>query len=165
MMAAGLLMTPVVASGQQSSVLSMSVTADVANGLSVFVENHLSFGTVLTGSGVRSVALTDPAAGMFRINGRNNRDIDVTLSPPATLTNGVHTIPYTWQAAYNNTTQNAATATTVAATAFQAQLKHHISGNISQAYVWAYGSIDLGTSPSPLSGGLYQGTFVISVAY
>lgn len=160
-----LVLAPRHAMAQKATAFSLPITVDVANGLSVFTERSLDFGTVLAGSGTATVPLTSASNGLFRINGRNNRTVNVTLSPPASLVNGANSIPYTWQAASNDNANDVGTATVRATTGFQVQLKDHISGSTSNGWVWIYGSINLGTMPSTLPGGLYQGTFVITVAY
>lgn len=151
---------------QNSGFGPVDVIVDVVNGLSVFRERDLNFGTVLAGTGVHPVAVTSANAGLFRIYGRRNRTVDVTLTPPSVLDNGTHTIPYTWQAAYNQSANDPAAATTVSSPTFPLRLLHFVApAPAGQAWVWIYGSIDVGTMPNTLSGGTYTGIFTLSAAY
>jgi hypothetical protein len=50
-------------------------------------------------------------------------------------------------------------------TTFQVHQQGAVAGPNNNSWVWVYGSVNLGASPSTLSGGSYTGVFTISVAY
>lgn len=158
-----LLLCPLTVTGQSTSARAATVVVDIASeGISIFTENALNFGSVLAGSGVRTVAVTNPAAGKFRVQGRRNTNLNVTLSPPAVLTNGAASIPYTWQAAKNEDTDNPANVIVVAANHIL-RLRYRVSAQVGNAWLYIYGSINV--SNAALPPGVYTGTFTVTAAY
>ncbi len=120
----------------------------------------LNFATVVSGGGVYTVSLGGASEGKVSISGTNRR-VYVTLTPPANLTNGGNSIPYTWAAAYNNTADNPATATTFASTTANFILNVRV-GTSYYAYIYLYGSLNL-SSVKP--AGTYSGNFAVRASY
>lgn len=158
-----LLLCPFTVTAQSASTRAATVVVDIASeGISVFVENSLDFGSIMAGSGVRTIGVTSPAAGKFRVQGRRNTNLNVTLSPPAVLTNGAATIPYTWQAAKNEDTDNPASVIVVAANHIL-RLRYRVSAQVGNGWLYIYGSINV--SNAALPPGVYTGTFTVTAAY
>jgi hypothetical protein len=150
----------------QSADASLTVSVQVVDGLSVFRERALNFGDAVAGSGVRTVMATDANAGLFRIHGRRNRWVDVVLSPPTQLVNGSHQVPYAWQAAKNEAVNDPAGAVAVPALTDRVRLRDFSApGSDGMAWIWVFGSVDLGGVAAALPAGTYTGVFTISVAY
>jgi hypothetical protein len=151
---------------QPSGAVSMNVVVDVLNGLSVFRERSLSFGEAVAGSGWRTLPATSADAGLFRIQGRRNRWVDMVLTPPTELVNGAAAVPYAWQASKNDAANDPAAAVPVAGLADAIRLRDFTApGSDGLAWIWVHGSVDLGAPGTPLPGGTYTGIFTISVAY
>lgn len=152
------------ASAAHGQSVAVTVQADVENGLSVFIVRSLNFGTVASRSGVATVTLTSANNGLFRLYGQRNKTVNVTLTPPTQLSNGTHTIPVTSTgAAYNELVNNPSDANTVVMTGTTAafKLRENQPGNAGQAYLWVYGSINVGA----VSAGRYTGTWTLSAVY
>jgi hypothetical protein len=151
---------------QSSGTPAMNVVVDVLNGLSVFRERSLSFGEAVAGSGWRTLPATSADAGLFRIQGRRNRWVDMVLTPPTELVNGAAAVPYAWQASKNDAANDPAAAVPVAGLADAIRLRDFTApGSDGLAWIWVHGSVDLGAPGTPLPGGTYTGIFTISVAY
>lgn len=153
-----------IAFGQSSFTQSPSVSIGIAQGLSAYTNTNLNFGTVVSGAGTYSVAVTSASAGEVTIQGQWNTTVYVTLTPPASLTNGVNTIPYTPRAAFDNSADNPAVSTewippTGRQTGFRLRANH--AGQSGQAFVYIFGSINVGSVPP----GTYSGTYVVAVSY
>ncbi len=149
---------------QSSFTQSRSISIGVAVGLSIYVNRALNFGTVVAGTGVHSVAVTDANTGKVTISGQWNRTVYVTLTPPASLVNGSDSLAYTPGAAYNNTADNPSAATVWASpTGRQAgfKLRANRSGSTGKAFVYIFGSINVVSVPP----GNYSGTYVVAVSY
>jgi hypothetical protein len=149
---------------QSSATQTKTVSVGVAVGLSLFVDRGLNFGTVVVNTGLDSVALTAVNTGEVTINGQWNNNVTVTLTPPASLTNGGNNLPYTPGAAYNNAADDPATATVWTPpsgqqTAFRLRANH--TGHTGEAYIYIYGSINVGN----VSPGTYSGLYGIAVTY
>jgi len=153
------------ARGQSSVSATAPVTEDLINGLlNIFWVSDLDFGTVVQGVGAVTVERTSPQAGKFRIIGWWLFPVQCTLTPPQNLSNGSATIPYTPKAAYNNHSDDPATATEWQSPSGQQQpfyLTANIDGLWGEAYVWVYGSIDVGNVPP----GDYVGQYTLTVSY
>lgn len=122
--------------------------------------SNLNFGTVVSGSQIYTISLGGASEGKVSIRGTNRR-VYVTLTPPARLTNGSNTIPYTWAAAYNNAADNPTIATVFSSTTANFILNARVGFNY-YAYVYIYGSINL-TSVVP--SGTYTGTLTVTASY
>lgn len=149
---------------QNSQSAAVTIQVGVADGLSVLWDRDLNFGNVVVGTGQNQVALASPNAGKLHIVGGQNRQVQVTLTPPSQLTYGTNSIPYTWGAAYNEQLDNPAdpTTVTVAGTTASFRLRDNtIWKNNGQAYMWLFGSVNVGSVPP----GTYTGTFTVSAAY
>ncbi len=155
------------AAAQPSASAPLEVQVMVVEGLAAWSDRGLDFGVVGAGSGTVAVPVTSPSAGLFRISGRRNRWVSVTLEPPAELTHGSgEAITYTWQAASNGESGDPATATPVTALTSDLRLRDFTApGNRAWGWVWVYGSVDLGGPGTLLPPGTYSGLFTIVVAY
>jgi len=155
--------------------------------LNIFRVSDLDFGTVVQGVGAVTVERTSPQAGKFRIIGWWLFPVQCTLTPPQNLSNGSATIPYTPKAAYNNHSDDPATATELQSASGPQQsfylesaivrrsfattppsglqqpfyLRANIDGWWGEAYVWVYGTIDVGNLPP----GDYVGQYTLTVNY
>lgn len=155
---------PAVLAGQQALSQGLTIQVGVASGLTVLRDRDLNFGTLVTNSGVTTVTLASANVGKLHIYGGQNRTVNITLVPPATLKFGTNTIPYTWGGAYNeqlNIPTDPTTVTLAATTATFRLRDTGPTGNYGQAYLWIFGSVTVGAVPP----GVYSGTFTISAAY
>ncbi|HSL71613.1 MAG TPA: hypothetical protein VK864_15305 [Longimicrobiales bacterium] len=147
---------------QTSASDGANVVVSVVDGLTLLVDQDLSFGIAAIGSGVVSVAVTATSAARVRIYGQQNRVVFVTLTPPANLVSGSNAVPYSWAAAYNEAVNDPATATAFASTNASFRLRDlSPPGSAGQAFMWIYGSVNIGAVPP----GTYTGTVAISVTY
>ncbi len=145
----------------QSYTQTATIQVGVAAGLSLYVDRNLSFGNVVSGTGIDSVAMTSANAAHVTIGG-SKKKVYVTLTPPTALTDGHNSITFTPEAAYNSTADDPSTAASMTAsgqTSFE--LNSHVSGNNYQGYLYLYGSIDVQNVPA----GSYSGTYTVSVTY
>lgn len=150
---------PAHAQATQSRFINIGVT----RGLSVYVNHGLDFGTLVANTGTHSVAVTDANAGKVTISAVWFFPVTVTLTPPANLVNGSNSIPYTPLAAYNNTADNPSGSTSMPPSGSTSGIwcLANISGWIGYAYVYLYGSVNVGNVPP----GTYSGTYTVAVAY
>jgi hypothetical protein len=149
---------------QSGATQARSISIGVAVGLSVYANRALNFGTVVAGTVAHSVAVTDAAAGKVTISGQWNRTVYVTLTPQASLVSGSNTLPYTPGAAYNSSADNpSAAAVWASPTGRQAgfRLRANRSGQTGEAFIYIYGSINVGIVPP----GNYSGLYLLSVSY
>lgn len=150
---------------EHSSTVGVSLSA--AEELVVDGVRDLDFGSLLIGSGVTSVAVTDPGAGLFSISGASNRRVRVTLSPPSVLTNGNgDSIVLTSGAAYNNlgpaaSDPSGAIAFTGNTASFHIDATGVAPPKQSTAYVWIYGDLDVGNVPP----GNYTAIYTLTAEY
>lgn len=147
---------------QSSVTSSATIKIGVTTGLSLYVDRNLNFGTVVTGTGIDSIGLASSMTGHVTLSG-SNKTVYVTLTPPASLSNGANTISYTPRAAYNATADDPSTATIMSAsgtTSFKPG-DNHLHGNTYYAYIYLYGSINVGSVPA----GSYSGTYTVAVTY
>jgi hypothetical protein len=163
----------------QSEATAQAAANLIADGLTVINLHDLTFGPVLQNSGTRTVAIGDAVPGgahaaRFRIIGQVvhwsfffitiGSFVDISHSPPAELTNGTNTIPFTPAAAYNNDPLNgnqpggAVSMNPGGVTRVRFLGPNNTTGNI---YVWVYGSIDVGDVPP----GEYTGSYTITCEY
>lgn len=158
-----LLLCPLLAQAQSGFSQTATIQVDIASGnLMVFVENPLDFGTVIAGSGVNTIALTSPSAGKFRVQGVRNTNVNMTLSPPAVLTNGAGSIPFAWQAAKNENDDIASAAVAVGASHIL-RLRHRVSAQVGNGWLYIHGSINV--SNGALPPGIYSGVFTVTASY
>lgn len=140
--------------------------------------SSLDFGTVLRNGGLYQIQLSDPGVVVFSIQAEYDKDLFVTLSPPADLVlDASNTIPFTLRAAYANQGNNSiAQAKVISGTTarFPVQArgdqppgppptpKHEgYTTPTATAYLYIYGDIDVGN----VSAGFYTGNIDISVSY
>lgn len=139
----------------------------VVDGLSVTAAQDLEFGDVVAGAGLVTKTNTDANIGKFQIVGQHNRRVLVTLNAPAALTNGASSIAYTPAAGFHDRRDDAANlAGTFAFTAGTATRQFRLRdasppGALSQAFVYIYGSLNVGAVPA----GAYSATFTLSAVY
>ncbi|MGH7475055.1 MAG: hypothetical protein ACRELD_02085 [Longimicrobiales bacterium] len=144
-----------------------TVQVDVASGLSVTTMTDLSFGTVVQSAGAVTLTNTSAGIGKFRINGQQNRNVQVTLLAPAVLTSGANAIVYAPAAGYNQTADQPSALTGTftfvggVSTATMQLADKSPPGAAGQAFVYIYGGIDVGAVPA----GTYVGQFTMTAAY
>ncbi|HYX07546.1 MAG TPA: DUF4402 domain-containing protein [Bacteroidales bacterium] len=152
-------------SNNSSASIGIPIKAKLVSGLTVNKERNLRFGTIIQGNGKVNISPTDVNAGLFRIVGRKGSEVYCNLTPPKNLVDGKgHTIPFNANAAYNNKKRDPTTAiqfqkASGAVDGFD--LKANPQNNEAEAYIWIYGSIDVGK----IKPGDYTGTFTLSVTY
>ena len=147
-----------------SQTTSRTITIDVVNGLSLFVDHQIDFGEVVQNSGANILTINSPNIGHVTITGQKGKTVYVTLTPPDSLLNGTNSIPYTPQAAYNNISDNPSGSTIIPIPPGTANFKLQapsVNGNLRNAYIYLFGSINVANVPP----GTYNGTFVVSVHY
>ncbi len=155
---------------------------------SVYVESELNatkqqdldFQTVVAGQGLTPINLGDPGMGVFSITGNQELDVIVTLDAPTQLTHtgaSSDVITFTLQFAYANQGENDINdAILVAGSSTRFPLLNRTTGPAnrpptpphsnytpteSTAYIYLYGSMDVGT----IDPGEYSGTVTLTVEY
>ena len=152
------------AAAQSSVTQTRSASIGVAVGLSLYVDRELNFGSAVASSGPRSVAITDAAAGKVTISGQSNKTVYVTLTPPPWLLGVSDSVSYAPGAGYNATADDPATATiwtTPSGLQSGFRLKANRTNQTAQAFVYVFGSVNVGNVPP----GVYSGTYLVSVSY
>ncbi len=150
--------------GQTSVTKTSTISIGVAEALTLYVNRNLSFGTVVAGTGTKTVVANSAGAAKLTVSGHKNRNVYVTLTPPAFLSDGTDRITYSASASYNSSADDPSTSTAWAsASGRQAamQLSANSRGSTAEAFIYLYGSIDVGNVPA----GNYSGTYVVSVSY
>lgn len=152
----------------------------VSSNLNATVDQEMSFGELIAGSGTNDINLGDPGMGIFAITGNEEMDIIVTMTPPANLTHtGISTdvIPFTLNYAYANKGANDVNQAVVASgNSARFQMLGRTSGPAgapptppssdhtpqeTTAYLYVYGSLTVGS----IDAGTYSGMVTIDVAY
>ena len=152
----------------------------VASSLNATVDQDMTFGELISNSGVNEINLGDAGMGVFAITGNEELDVVVTMSPPANLTrvgNPSDVIPFTLNFAYANKGVNDVNQAIVA-TGNTARFQmlgrtsgpagapptppsaHHTPADAT-AYLYVYGTLTLGSIPA----GTYTGMVTIDVVY
>lgn len=154
---------PRLARAQKSAAQGATVQVDVVNQVDVIKQSDLYFGIVLPGSGPKTLTKTDANIASFEIIADRGQALTITITPPATLTNGTDDIPYTCDAAYNENEDDPATATDLAGcSTFTMKPANQDPGQFLRAgYVYVFGTIDVGA----VATGTYTGTVTVSAAY
>lgn len=153
------------AQNSSSNSIGIPIKAKLISGLSVSKERNLRFGTIVQQTGKVKIQATNSNSGLFRIVGRRNSEVYCNLTPPKALVDGKgHSIPFKAFAAYNNKKRDPTTAiqfqkASGAVNGFD--LKANPKQNQAAAYIWIYGTIDVGK----VKPGSYTGTFTLSVTY
>jgi hypothetical protein len=137
---------------------SILATATVLTAITVTGSSPLAFGNVTPGVN-KTVAITDPAAGLFTVTKQNTTSVALTFTLPANLTSGVNTMPIgTWTGGWNNTANNAAGATSFTPSAAATTVP---SGGAS-LWVFVGGTV---VPAAAQAAGAYTGTVTMQVAY
>ncbi len=151
--------------------MSSNLVAAVVNGLTILVDRGLDYGTVIANTGAYTVTAASANAGKVRVYAEKARGVitRVTSSPAADgsfllHTDGVHQLPWQFQASYNETADNGATSTPYTGTPpYTATIKPMVgAGNTRFAYIYLYGTIN---TAGVTTYGTYQGVVTISVTY
>ncbi|HUF11866.1 MAG TPA: hypothetical protein VMN78_02055 [Longimicrobiales bacterium] len=159
---AGALALPGGAGAQVLLQAQVPVAITVVSGLSVTWQRDVNFGTAVQNAGALTLSAIDAGAGYFWIVAQRNRDVTLTLTPPANLTNGGSTIPYTSAASLNLLTSDPSTATAVVGNTATFRPEEPTGSNsLRRAHLWLHGGVNVGSVPQ----GLYTGTFTVTVAY
>ncbi len=124
--------------------------------------SDLVFGDVFFGYSAL-VLDTDPGAAKFSFyhSDTKRKNIRVNFNLPTTLTNGLDNIPITFDQGYTSYSLNDQISGRTNFNPFK-QLSIKKIEPFETVYVWIGGTIDPITG---LSGGLYTGTIIITVAY
>lgn len=143
----------------------------------------LNFGQVIEGDGTISIQLTDPEVVVFSIEAEIDKDIFVTITPPARLVyDADNKMDYTLQASYSNKgNDNKSQAVTINGTSVRFPVlarenkppgtpptpKHGDNTTpTTKAYLYIYGDLTVSnTEGGSLAAGLYTGTINITVSY
>ena len=162
LLVAGALALPVDAEAQVLLQAQVPIAVTVVGGLSITQHRDVNFGTAVQSAGTITLSAVDAGAGYLQIVASRNRDVTLTLTPPANLVSGSNTIPYTAAASLNPLTSDPSAATAVAGNTatFRAQ-ETTGSNNLRRAHLWLHGGVNVGSVP----GGVYTGTFTVTVAY
>lgn len=143
---------------QAQASANLGASATVAAALSASVVQSLAFGTVIPNF-TRTVLVTDPTAGIVQFTGGLNAEVNVTFPTlPATLSDGVNTLPIgTYSAAHSLTQAGAQTGFAPAGGATT-----RLDAGTGLLFV------HVGATVSPAAAqvaGLYSGTIVVQAAY
>ena len=124
--------------------------------------SDLEFGDVFFGYAA-IILDTDPGAAKFSFyhTDRKSKNIRVNFNLPTTISNGIDNIPITFNERYSSYSLNDQQAGRTSFNPFK-QLKIKKLEPLQTAYIWLGGAIDPITG---LTGGLYTGTIIITVAY
>jgi hypothetical protein len=139
--------------GQNASA-SVSVTVNAA--LTIFKTNDLAFGIVARGNAA-TILSTDAAAAAFTITGVENAATTITVTQPATLTNGTSTMPFLAAVPVCNTVNSQVGTTALAGTAGGGATTNAV-GNL---WLWIGGGVNVGIAQQ---SGNYTGTLTVSVS-
>lgn len=157
LVAATLMLVPVVVSAQTSASSDLTVTATVQRGLTMSPSTAtLDFGTVVAGAGAPTIAASSGSAVQFSVQGHTSHAIHFTFAN-GTITSGANSLTYTPSVignAANN--QGAATAVTSGAGLTLS------AADPGVYYAWVGGSLNVIAATPP---GVYSGVWQLTVAY
>lgn len=137
---------------------SIQATATVLSSVTVTGSSPLAFGNVTPGL-AKTVAITDPAAGLFTVAKQAATSVALTFTLPANLTSGANNLPIgTWTGGWNNAANNAAGATSFTPSASATTVP---SGG-ANLWVFVGGTV---TPAAAQAAGAYTGTVTMQVAY
>lgn len=143
----------------QSNNASIQATADVQQPINVAGAADLAFGNVFPGLN-KTIAVTDPSAGRWNVNGQASANVELTFSLPASLSDGTNPLAIgTYTGHWNNTaaSPSGGTSFTPSGAATSAVL-----GAAGELYVY------IGATVSPTStqpAGSYSGSLSMTVVY
>ena len=139
--------------------LNVSVTVNTA--LSVSVQQALLFGVLVPGSNLTIDAQTSASAGRYEISGTGGSTVNVSITYPATLTDGTNTV--------NLSTYSASSSATVggARSVINTPVGQVISGTVvlnggGLVEVWIGGKV---TIPALAPANTYSGTVSMTANY
>jgi spore coat protein U-like protein len=171
-----LLLLPI--TGLQAQMLAFNIEAPPELTVTVMSDGVLDFGSLLQNQGNTQIQLEDAQTEIISIEGAHNRDLRVTIYPPAALQlDANNDLPYTLGAAYANEgkdNKNQATefsGNTATFPVYQSEGggpppwagggKKGGGTPTANAYLYIYGDITVGQ----VRAGTYAGTINISVEY
>ncbi len=159
---------------------TINFSIHVASSLDASKDSDMTFPEVMSGDGLTAIDLGDGGMGVFAISGNEELDVEVIMTAPTELTHAslpAYTMPLDLSFAYANRGVNDVNqAVTVSGTTARFQLKERESGpagapptppnashtpNIVTAYIYIFGTIDVGS----IASGSYGGTVELSVQY
>ncbi len=136
--------------------------------IEVIALSDLDFGVVAKGSGNVSVDKTYPYVGMFKVQAALALpagilpEVDLTFVPPHALDGSEHSIPYSMDASTNSNDDNPIASTATNGTTAQITLERDEGSEnglpVYSAYVYVFGSIDVGS----VSSGDYAGSLTLN---
>lgn len=146
---------------QASATTSVSITADVVNGLNIVKVSDIDFGVVPAGSGANVLLATDAGAGRLHVFGQPGRPVTVAIAAPAALTSGANALPFAGAASVNESADDHAGATPVpVGPSFTIRLRDQgPARNGRVGYLYLHGLITVGAT---VPQGVYTGTVTVT---
>lgn len=146
----------------------MNIQIDIEPEVNTTIEQSLNFGQIVTNSGQINIGLGDVNMGIFKISALRTQRLLISLEHSDELrsvsSRNLATIPFDIQAAYTNFGVNDYRQSTSLSSAIEEVLIEGPPANPtatwSSAYIYIYGSLDIGTVPSDVYVGEVQLTIV-----
>src|SRR5690554_834628 len=156
---------------QTTTAQFINLNFTVKSELSVTVQQHLNFGSVVSNSGEHSINLGDLNAGIFAIRAYHTQNIFVEMNTPKFLVNeninSTDQIPITLHASYSNSGLNNPKSSTSLINNTGYLPIHQNNVNTVESDIWQemfiyiYGTLNVGN----ISNGTYSGEVVLYIEY
>jgi spore coat protein U-like protein len=158
--------------GALAQMLAFNIEAPPELNVTVISDGTLDYGNLFQNQGLVQILLNDPGTEVISIEGEFNKDVTVTITPPAALQlDPSNTLPYTLGAAYaNDGEDNKGQATEFTGNTATFRIKEggpppggRRGGGppSATAYLYVYGDINVGN----VNAGTYSGIINIFVEY
>jgi hypothetical protein len=139
----------------------ITARATVLTPLSVVGDADLDFGNVFPGVPA-TVAVSDPTAGHFTVNGADNGGVDVTFALPTDLSSGANLLPIASWTGVHNTTNSAAGGTAFTPSAAVEVSRLSTGATPGELYVFVGATVTpVATQPA----GVYTAPVTMTVVY
>jgi hypothetical protein len=152
-------MTTATAHAQNSDFITARAT--VLTPLAVVGDADLDFGNVFPGVPA-TVAVTDPTAGHFTVNGADNAGVDITFALPTDLVFGANLLPIASWTGVHNTTNAAAGGTAFTPSAAVEVSRLSTGASPGELYVFIGATV---TPAATQPAGLYTAPVTMTVVY
>ena len=153
---------------QALSAQFMNIQISIEPELSAEVEQVLTFGNVISNSGILEIKLGDLSTGIFSIRAIRSQSLYIQLIHPNALlrvNNPTDQIPLSLQISYNNSGNNNVSNAQVLEGSSGAIIIDGSEKNSGEfwlkLYLYLYGYIDVGNVPN----GIYKGDVVLFISY
>ncbi len=146
------------ATGLHAQSSPITATAEVVTPITVTGTAPLDFGTILQGVN-KNINFNNAGSGRFSITGISNAQLALTFILPATLSNGVATMPISNYGIRVNDTNTSAGASALSVTSGIPVTTNLVNGAL---YVFIGGRV---TSAAAQAYGTYTGTITLAAAY